>query len=540
MQFGISNKDMLTWCDDLHTLKGSVSQLQSSLNTILSKAPSAIDYKLLERELETKNLQINERTKTLLFTPQAKVGIRLKELYNSEKLPFLSMLNKVNFKLANSDKWVGYLTDYTPPAGIGADLFEYIRGQKSNNSKSSTASYPPSLPPIENSSLLQRIFTDKSFRQPSDFIELSNLDDFSRRHNAKLSMKGKRILELALIEILDSKFPNLNEDDLYLLQFKLVNQTILTKFSFGYNFVKELKFATSIDGLTVPEKLNILGNVFLAYIGGLSTESLSFQEIKFWLSKLYSPIIEDIYLVLKQNNLFRPLENLAKTELDFLLGDKVQYLETPNDFDVFTIEIKYNGITIGIGSSRKDVEEAKINAAREVFENKLKLDEIFIAERKHHENEVKDSPSDTIMVDAEKREATFPSTSVNTTATATRSITKPVQSVSYYGAPPPPPGREIDPDNNVVTNGVKSFAKKNLHSTLAKHGLVPIYKYSHNNSEHMVTIVVDDIILARASAINKKIASQVAAQIAIGNKETLELLFTKVANEKNKKEKLEE
>jgi dsRNA-specific ribonuclease len=531
MLIGLSNKDMLTWCDDLHTLKGSVSQLQSALNTIVAKAPSAVDYELLVTGLEQLNASASvvERARLLLQTPQARVGVRLKELYDSQQLPFLALLNKVNFRLPNSDKWVGYLRDYVPPPSVGKEVFQLINA-KPGAAAPVGARYPPSLPPLDDR-VLAKVLTDKSLRQPLDFIELASLDDFSSRHNAKLALRGRRTLEHALVDIIDARFPLLHEDDLYLLQYKLMSPSILTKFAFGYNLVDEARVLVSPSGVSTETKLQLLSNIFLAYIGAVvaGEEALLFEEIKLWLGKLYDPIIADIHRLMQENHMLKPVENLARAELDYLLGGAIEYVVSGGEEAEHVVDVRYKGQVIGEGVSSEGIEHAKLRAAQAVFEEKLKLDEILMAEGKgvkkeHAEPPLAETSAPALPV------AAPPATRVAAAASPAAKVAVPM---SFYGAPPPPPGREPDPDSNYNLLMMKNFSKKNLHSILAKHDLVPIYKYSKNNKEHMVTILVDDIVLAKASAANKKIASQNAAQIAIGNKETLELLFTRAKAQSN-------
>ncbi|KAL7663647.1 RNase III domain-containing protein [[Candida] zeylanoides] len=531
MSIGLSNKDMLTWCDDLHTLKGSVSQLQSALNTIVAKAPSAVDYELLVTGLEQSNASASvvERARSLLQTPQARVGVRLKELYDSQQLPFLALLNKVNFRSPNSDKWVGYLRDYVPPPSVGKEVFQLINA-KPGAAAPVGARYPPSLPPLDDR-VLAKVLTDKSLRQPSDFIESASLDDFSSRHNAKLALRGRRTLEHALVDIIDARFPSSHEDDLYLLQYKLMSPSILTKFAFGYNLVDEARVLVSPSGVSTETKLQLLSNIFLAYIGAVvaGEEALSFEEIKLWLGKLYDPIIADIHRLMQENHMLKPVENLARAELDYLLGGAIEYVVSGGEEAEHVVDVRYKGQVIGEGVSSEGIEHAKLRAAQAVFEEKSKLDEILMAEGKGVKKEHAEPPSAETSAPASPVAAP-PATRVAAAASPAAKVAVPM---SFYGAPPPPPGREPDPDSNYNLLMMKNFSKKNLHSILAKHDLVPIYKYSKNNKEHMVTILVDDIVLAKASAANKKIASQNAAQIAIGNKETLELLFTRAKAQSN-------
>lgn len=380
-------KDLLTWCDDLHQVKGNISQLQATLNQILTKAPSLDQYRELSTYLDNPNKgdasSIIDKTRNFLSSSQLKVAVRMKFLYDQGLLPFLLALSQINFKSVKSDKFVGYLLDYTPPRDIGSNLAMVLKQRVNSGKQVNIESFPPVLPPISNESLLNKILTDKSFRQPADFLELDDANDFNRSHNAKLGLRGKRLLEFALIEILDEKLPDIHEDDLYYLQFKLVSTSILTKLAFGYNLADNYKFHFSKE-MNLDDKLAKLSNIFLAYIGGLALDGYSFAEIKLWIAKLYEPIIQDFN---ENNDTLKPLNKLALIELNFLFKQVTNMYYIPPqqttlqfetlETDPHVVKLSINGQTLGIGTSSIGVEEAKVRAASDAFSNKQKIDEII-------------------------------------------------------------------------------------------------------------------------------------------------------------------
>ncbi|CAK7909223.1 hypothetical protein CAAN3_10S05248 [[Candida] anglica] len=564
----ITKKDILGWCDDLHTLKGCVSQFQSSINSIIARAPSKHQFELLEKDLESRNPNqpLTEKAKSLLYTPQAKVGIRLKELYNDDRLPLLALINKVNFKSQNADKWVSYLLDYSPPKDIGKEEFNLIKKGVVRRIEPTYpgSEYPPTLPPIDpvnGQQILNKVLTDKSFRQPSDYLESANADDFSQRHNAKYALRGQKILECCVMDLVDEKFPTLHEDDLYLLSYKLVSPTILTKFALGYNLVSELNYSVTMNGLEIESKLKILSNLFLAYIAGLvpskrdkhphipSEFTYNYEEIKAWLRKLYKPIMEEFHS--KHN----PMEIFYKNELEFLFGkDEIIYSEIENEFSI-VIEVKLGDDVLGVGTSSSK-EEAINKAAEQAFRNKEKIDKILL-ERQEIERERELERKQNLNNQEEEYEPTFESDSPShkvdsesTTPTITNATTIPPQQKSYLPPPPPPGANAYAPPlppgrtPNAATMGqstpqpqpytiqpafapLNAFAKKNLHELLQSKRLVPVYKYSRNNSEHTVTVVVDGLVLAQATDVHKKVAGQRAAMLALGNNEILRILFEK-------------
>lgn len=390
-------KDLLTWCDDLHQVKGNISQLQATLNQVLTKAPSLEQYKTLSTYLDNPNKAdaagILDKTRNFLGSSQLKVAVRMKFLYDQGLLPFLLALTQINFKSLKSDKFVGYLLDYTPPKDVGSNLAKVLKQRVSSTKQVNIESYPPVLPPISNQSLLNKILTDKSFRQPSDFLELDDANDFNRSHNAKLSLRGKSLLEFALIEILDEELPDIHEDDLYYLRHKMVSTSILAKLAFGYNLVDSYKFNFSSE-MNVDDKLAKLSNIFLAYIGGLALDGYSVGEIKVWIAKLYHPIIQDFN---DNNDPLKPLNKLALIELSFLFKQATSLYYTPLhqtqlefetlDTDPYVVRLSVDGQLLGIGTSSTDVEQAKIKAAADAFSNKEKIDSILRTMIKSYEDE---------------------------------------------------------------------------------------------------------------------------------------------------------
>lgn len=423
----MNQKDLLTWCDDLHQVKGNVSQLQATLNQILSKAPTIQQYKLLAKDLEdtqlgtastssstiatpstvpsipststaltsTQDRQLIDRSKAFLLSPHIKVAIRLKDLFEKGLLPLLLSLTKINFKSTKSDRFVGYFLDYNPPKTVInriPDVLKKTIPKENKNLSLVLNNYPPTLPPISEQSLLKLIFTDKSYRQPIDFIELEAKDGphyYNKSHNRRLSLKGNHILQLIIFEILDEKFLNIDEDDILFLQRKLTSTNILSKLAFTYNLVDPLYHNLTRDNSSIEIKIESFKNVFLAYIGGLSMNDYSLKEIKIWIEKLYEPIIARFYKIMENSNNLKDIYELAYAELNFLikrnnsvynstLNKKIDIeFETVSDDPVYITKVKVGNIVEGLGTSSKSIEESKMKGYYDIVNSKSKMNQLM-------------------------------------------------------------------------------------------------------------------------------------------------------------------
>ncbi|CCE81590.1 Piso0_002251 [Millerozyma farinosa CBS 7064] len=524
-------KDLLTWCDDLHQVKGNISQLQATLNHVLNKAPSIEEYKQISTYLEEAgnrdSKSIVDKTRNFLMTSQLKVAVRMKFLYEQGMLPFLLALSQINFKSSKADKFVGYLIDYTPPKDIGTTLSKALKQRINSHKKVDVSTYPPTLPPIGNEHLLRVVLTDKSFRQPSDFLESVDAADFSRSHNAKLGLRGRCLLELLLTELLDSNVPSIHEDDLYYLRNKLLSPLVLTKLALGYNLTDNFQHHCSNE-ISAKDKMKILSNVFLAYVGGLAVDGYSMEEIKLWVKGLFDPIFQDISASYQP---LKPFSKIALIELEFLFKQVTSlYAVSPEHTEInfesletnpFVVKLVVDGQTLGIGTSSSSVEEAKEKAATEALMSKEKVDELLKTLIKSYQTRSSDASSsqssdddDDVPYSPSYDDYEPPESNTNSTSESTIP-NKP----QPYGIPPP---LSAAPVHNLAFNPIDSGpvdtnAKNHLYAILGSNHLTPMYQYNKVGHEFHVTISVNSIVIGSSHDTNKKIASQKAAMNALAN-----------------------
>lgn len=352
---------LLSLSDDLHQVKGNISQIQATLNNVLSKAPTSTKFDELKLQFDDQNNSDNkvlyDRVSSLVKSSQLKVAVKLKSLFDTNKVPLLSSLSKLNFKTLTDDD---------------EHLVNFLNYSGTNSKFSYSGEYPPPLPVIQNKALLLRTFTDKSFRQPSDFLDsvaqgtcFNNL-----AHNEKLSIKGYAFLQVALLELLDDRFPGLYPEELEVLQQKILSPEILAKLAFGYGMVDAFKYNLS-KTLSYDEKLEVFSKLFSSYVSAIRT-TYSFEYAKLFVSAVFQPIITSI----KENY---PLNGLAKLQVEFLIkqleGVSLVYESIQDEPHV--VHLKINGEILTTGTSSSSQEEASERAAQQLVENVTLLQKVM-------------------------------------------------------------------------------------------------------------------------------------------------------------------
>lgn len=351
----MSTDDPPTWCDELNQVRGTMSQLQATLSQLFAKSPSLAKYKEL---LQTFGSEIpltrtwQDKLRHSLMLPQVKVAVRMKYLYSKGYMPFFARLSKINFRLPNVDKYVAELLNFNP---------QTWRHENEGRDYEPSMDYPPLLPVIDDSLLLKLVLTDKSLRQPSDFLELEHEDgshDFHNNHNGKTAMVGKSILDLALVRILDEAFPKAHEDDIQYLKRRLSKSHVLAKLAFAYGIPEMGRHLVPKDSST-EEKAKVFERYFLAYVGGMSKDGYSLSQIEQWLSDLYRPIVKELYEECQDTDKLRDVFKVAHAEFGFLMLSVTNIFAHPTkqiDYEYatvaeepFAVELRVDGMKLGIG-----------------------------------------------------------------------------------------------------------------------------------------------------------------------------------------------
>lgn len=386
------HKSFLTVLDDLSAIKSNVPQLQATFNILMAKTPTRDRYEYLSHltssDVPGEAASIVYKVQALIQTPQTKVSVRLKELYDMKKLPMLAALSKIGFKLTlpEQERELGAFLDAVPTEEEIVNKDE-SRGRDAPKLSVDYFSYPPTLPVISNKLLLIRVTTDKSYRQASDFIELTS-EKYTNSHNAKLALRGRVTMELILWDLLDEKFPNMYEKDLLAIRDRLMSLEVLAKFAFGYSLVDVMKYNLSVDA-DDETKMEVCANIFLAYIAALEMDGYDFKDIKLWLKILYQPLISEL------SEWTTPLAKVAFVEFESLLKlitnvnrypqsiVKFEILEIQKDPFIVQIIVGDDREILGVGVSSTSFDDAKDRAVLDIMDDQGKVVRIFSI-LKHH------------------------------------------------------------------------------------------------------------------------------------------------------------
>ncbi|CAK9436080.1 uncharacterized protein LODBEIA_P06380 [Lodderomyces beijingensis] len=257
--------------------------------------------------------------------------------------------------------------------------------------------HPPSLPPIRNQVLLNRIATGRLRRPQSESPALPpslTMSEFNNSHNAKLAIKGRAMMELIVGDLIDEACPLLSEDDLVALRARLMSRELLARFAFAYSLVDAARYkssssdadsaagadtktstGTDID-VDVDDEMEVLSRVFLAYVAGLDIEGYGKRDIQPWLKKLYEPVLKDLELA------DGSLTKVALLELDSLIRLVSYTMHVPQpkldcgvnriQSDEFLVRFELNKQLLGVGFSTISAEDARASAARNIVDSPLK------------------------------------------------------------------------------------------------------------------------------------------------------------------------
>ncbi|CAH6721284.1 hypothetical protein CLIB1444_05S07668 [[Candida] jaroonii] len=348
-------KDLINLTDDLNQVKQSISQLQASISKILQTTPNEEDIETLMTAISNSNEPLIDKLKFLISSPHIKLAVKFKQLMEKEQLPFLKMFTAVNLKLLKPDESIDYLLNFEPKN----ETIDQIIDDENTGL--------PQLLKIKDDVLIQKIFIDKSFIDPVIYME--NVEGVNEINNSKLILKGKYLLNVILVDIINEVYPNLYYQDVEVLIQKMVNIQLLFKLSLIYNLTNNLKYNVSKQS-SDEAKIKLIGDLFYSYLGGLSLEYSS-VTLKLWIKKIYYRVFKDFF---PPNN----IENLVDDSLDNLIGKIYQ-----NEFNFIFKDLKFEivdtdpyvvklGDIIGTNSSE---EGAKINCIKEFLNNKtLKLE----------------------------------------------------------------------------------------------------------------------------------------------------------------------
>lgn len=379
------NKDLNQVLDDLGQVKGFIGQLQGTIQQIVKKSPSLDEFNELIQLINLTDVSnVNSfqigKVKHLLNTNQMKLCIKLRQLYEQDELPFLKMLSLLNLKNKDEDNYqiINFIMEYhRDPLDLTSDyrVLEELMDDRLyevdwSRSSSELASLLPDLLPIKDDKLHKKVFLDKSFIDP--MLEIANFEQYNQLFNNRLILRGDAFLRMILHEIVDYKFPHLYYEDVKLIVEKLVDENVLFKLSIIYQLLDNFKYKLS-NTISTGDKITVIGNIFLSYVGGLSIE-YTLGQLKIWIFKIYKIILPTVDgLDLK----FKSLEDIASRQFNFLF-DSSEYSFEELETEPFVIKLNIKGQSV-IGTNSQSFELAKNKAIYE-FMNSNNLKPALLAQ----------------------------------------------------------------------------------------------------------------------------------------------------------------
>ncbi|OLL26896.1 Double-strand-specific pac1 ribonuclease [Neolecta irregularis DAH-3] len=193
-----------------------------------------------------------------------------------------------------------------------------------------TSSYPPPLPPINNTAIVDQVFTHKSYA--ADYRDAYDKDI---PHNERLEFLGDSYYNHCMTRLVFTKFTTLREGGLSIFRSKLIGNVMAEKFSKLYGFEKKLLLADSCEREGLRSQTKVIADIFEAYIGGLILDSNDGPQIvEKWLYELAKPHIEEY-------------EEKLVTEV---IPDSNAKQKLHNLFVGTTARVAYNMISSGIGA----------------------------------------------------------------------------------------------------------------------------------------------------------------------------------------------
>lgn len=600
--FITENKKIQDIFQELNESYEIIHRIQELFQKLLCDSPGTIEIQEITAFLDEKTqLGTEEEIKEIqnkIKQKEIRIAVKLRELCKCGYMPFITSLISINFNTNKPDKFFDFFIDHVPVEEIKKDLPQFLMNNRNNtkedngekedkkNMNTSFMSYPPLIPHIACEKLLLEIFTDKSYFSPSEFLELTNEDKFNNKHNSKLSMKGRSILELILFDILNEKYPDICETDLYVFRYKLLSDQILSKLAFGYNLIEHYKYNISNE-LPLNCKLQIFAKLTLSYVAGLLMDGYTMIFIKSWVEKLYMPIIEDF----KNSKSLKFLKRSALAELNFLFKKVFNIYQISQEecdlkflqleSDPFVVKLSIKGKSFGVGTSSTSFEEAKERAAADALGDNEKLETILkffvdefqnkknhnilpiFTEKPHNSNinfveqnkfnneytpQVKDvnmmsiidtfsSPDNSLLVNNSKINdnnnllSQLYSHQQNNVQFQQRNIFPVNTNQTYLPSIITNPVQQNIKLYNSSSNSVQlqrysneNNPKKLLHIFLFQKKMLPVYRYSKIGNDFQTTISVNDVVIGVGYNSNKKIASQIAAMNALSNKNSFAFL----------------
>lgn len=366
---------LITWCEELHLVKGNMSQLLATVTLILQKTPSSVEYNnlclalgispkapaVIAAPAAAKAIEV--RVRNLVQSPQLKAALHLKHLYESGGVPALKLLALINFKSGAASSTFKSFLEYEPTIPAPHLERDNIADDSDLPVQKSIgpSDYPPALPPISDPLLLIRVFTDKSYLSCAELLS----ENACNGYNAKMSIRGRAIIDLVLYALMDDTLSSYDESQIFRLHARLTSDTMLAKLAVAYSMPRQSRHQISVD-LSDAVKLSIFANLFASYVCALQIDGYSFVSLERWISQVYGPALNSASARVAQTQPYG-----AELALMFPTTDpnhkRILYVQLEKN--PFVSRVYIDEYPFGTGTSSRSLAEAEARAASNTIEN---------------------------------------------------------------------------------------------------------------------------------------------------------------------------
>ncbi len=211
---------------------------------------------------------------------------------------------------------------------------------------------------FKNKQLLLEALTHKSYA----------IEKGESLNNERLEFLGDSIISAVVAQFLFKKFPNVNEGRLSKLKSQIVSRTNLSEWALELKFGDFILLSQGEEATGGRKRESLLGNMYEALIGALYLDQ-GFEKAKDFIMRQLSKkkrIIESDF----KSRLQEIIQKKYKTPPNYFVTKE----EGPDHAKLFTLEVRVNKKTLGLGVGRSK-KEAEQMAAKEALK-KIKSGEV--------------------------------------------------------------------------------------------------------------------------------------------------------------------
>ncbi|NJP12457.1 MAG: ribonuclease III [Leptolyngbyaceae cyanobacterium RU_5_1] len=216
-----------------------------------------------------------------------------------------------------------------------------------------------SLPTFDNSSLLQRALTHRSYVNEHPEV---------KQHNERLEFLGDAVLNFLSGEFLYKNYPDKSEGELTRLRSALVDEQQLAKFAEALNLGNQMRLGKGAELEGGRQNPNLLSSAFEAVIGAYFLDRKSdISEVRNYVEPFFSSVMNSLVVTAPNINYKSRFQEWALANS----GENPQYViiseSGPDHAKEFVSEVQVSNKTYGWGTGRKK-QEAEKDAARDALD----------------------------------------------------------------------------------------------------------------------------------------------------------------------------